>query len=118
MPLVAAGPLAVDAVGRMQVDRPAAEGDRVVEVALLDDVLLGEHVVALEAAALAFAGDVADPLQRQGLGLGKLARVLDVVPDAVDHLPELPLDRLGLVDGVEPPAVLDPPELAAVGRWC
>ncbi len=115
VPLVTAGPFAVDAVGRVQVDGPAAKGDGIVEVALLDDVLLGEHVGALEAAALALAGNVADPLQRQVLGIGKLARILDVVPDAVDHLPQLPLDGLGLVDGVQSPAVLDPPETAAVG---
>ena len=113
VPLGAAGERAVDAVGRMQIDRPAAEGNGVGVRALLDDVLLGEHVVAFEATALALAGDGADPFQRHGFGLGKLAGVLDVVPDAVDDLPQLPLDRLGLVDRVEAAAVLEPPEAAA-----
>ena len=61
-------------------------------MALLDHILLCEHVVAFKTAALAFAGNVADPLEGQVLGLGELAGVLDVIPDAIDDLPEFPLD--------------------------
>ena len=115
VPLVAARPLAEDAVGRVQVDRPAAEGDGVRMLPLFDDVLLNHHRVALEAAAFALAGDVPHPLQRQVFSVRELARVLDVVPHAVDHAPQLPLDGLGLVHRVEAPAILDPPQAAAVG---
>ena len=57
MELAAAVMFAIDAVRRVQVDRPAAVAHRVVVVALLDDVLLAQQMVADKAAALAFAGN-------------------------------------------------------------
>ena len=115
VPLVAAGPLAVNAVRGMKVNGPAAVRDRVVEDPLLHDILLSQHVRPLEAPALALARDQPHPLQRQVRGIGELARVLDVVPDPVNDLPEFPLDRLGVVHGVAPAAPFDPPEIAALG---
>ena len=79
---------------------------------LLHQILLDHHVVPLEAAALALAGDRADPLEGQVRRVGELARVLDVIPDSVGDAPELPLDRLAVVDGVEITAPLQPPEAA------
>ena len=114
VPLGAAGLRAVNAVRGMQINGPAAEGDRVRVAALFDDVLLREDQIALEATALALAGDRADPFERQGLGFGKLAGVLDVIPDAVDDFPQLPLDLLAVVNGVERAAPFQPPEPAAV----
>ena len=63
MPLLAAGFFAEHAVARMQINRPAAERNGVGMLALLDQVLLDDHVVALEAAAFAFAGNRADPFE-------------------------------------------------------
>ena len=97
----------------MEIERPATDGDGIGVLALLDHVLLDEDVIALEAAALAFARDGADPFESHCFGLRELAGILDIVPDAVDHLPEFPLDLLGVVDGVAASAVFDPPEVAA-----
>jgi len=66
-------------------------------MALLYDILLGQYGVALETAAFALARNLADPFQRQCFGFGKLARILDVVPHAIDDFPQLPLDRFGVV---------------------
>ena len=111
--LLRTGTVGVDALDGVQVDRPAAEGHRIREVHLVEDVVLRERVVADEAAVLALAGQGADPLQRQVLGI-EVAGVLDVVPDAEDHAPELVADALVLGDGVELAAPLDPPVVAAV----
>ncbi len=114
VPLVAAGLFAEHPVSRVQVQRPAAEGHGIRVLPLLHHVLLAQHVVALKPAALPLTGNVAHPLQRQVLRLRKPARVLDIIPHPVHHLPQLPLDLLGLVHRVEPAAVLDPPQAAAV----
>jgi hypothetical protein len=114
MPLVAAGFFAVDAVGGVEVQRPAAHRYRVRVQPLLDQVLLAQHIIALKAAAFALAGDVPHPFQREGFGFGEFARILDMIPDAVHDFPQLPLDFLGIVNGIQPPAVLDPPQAAAV----
>ena len=114
VPLIAAGFGGMHAVGRVQVERPAAEGDGVVVAALFDHVLLDQHGVAFEAAALAFARDVADPFEGEVGCVGEFPAVFDVVPDAVDDPPEFPLDVFGLRDGVEVAAVFDPPELAGL----
>jgi hypothetical protein len=114
VPLGATGLRAEHALGRVHVNGPAAERHRVIMRALLDDVMLREDVVALEASALALAGDHAHPLERQVFRLREFPRILDVVPDPVNDLPEFPLDALGVVHGVEQAAVLDPPQFAAV----
>jgi hypothetical protein len=98
----------------MQVNGPAAEGDGVGVLAAFDEVALGEHVRSLEATALAFAGDEANPFEGDVGGVGEVAGVVDVVPDAIGHFPQLVLDELGLVDRIEPPAPFDPPEVTAV----
>lgn len=59
----AARELAVDAVGGMQIDRPATEGDGVAMDPLLHDIALREDVVALEASTFALAGNRAHPLE-------------------------------------------------------
>ena len=63
VPLVAGAPCTVNAVGGVQVDRPAAERNGVVVLVLFDDVLLGQHVVALEPPAFAFAGEKPRPIR-------------------------------------------------------
>ncbi len=114
VPLGATGLRAEHSLGRVHVDGPAAERHRVLMRALLDDVVLREDVIALEAPALALAGDHAHPLERQVFRLRKFPRILDVVPDPVNDLPELPFDPFRVVHGVEQAAVLDPPQFAAV----
>ncbi len=112
--LAGAGLVGVHPLHRVEVDGPAAEGDTVGELPLLQNVLLAQHVVAEEAAVLALARKAADPLQRQVLGIRELAGVLDVVPDAHDHGLQFVADQLVVVDGVEFAAPLDPPVVAAV----
>ena len=114
VPLRAAGKLGINAIRRMQIHGPTAVGENVFEVGLLDKVLLADHVVALEAAALALARNSTDPLEVHRFSLGELAGVLEVVPDSVDDFPQLPLDVFGLVDGVEASAVFEPPKIAAL----
>ncbi|MGX1486326.1 hypothetical protein RKD45_005402 [Streptomyces griseus] len=114
VPLARAGLLGVHALYGVEVDRPAAEGDPVLELTLLEDVLLGEDVIAQEAAVLALSGEAADPFQGQVRRVRELAGVLDVVPDTHDHGLELVADALVVVDGVEFAAPLDPPVVAAV----
>ena len=116
VPLVAGAPCAVNAVGGVQVDRPAAERNGVVVLVLFDDVLLGQHVVALEPPAFAFAGEKPDPFERVVLHFRVLARIFDVIPDAVDDFPEFEFDFFGIPDRVQPSAVLQPPVFAAVLR--
>ena len=113
VPLLTAGFLAVDARRGVKIDGPTAEGNGVGLRALLDEVALGNHEISLEAAALAFAGDGADPFEGEVGGFGKLAGVFNVVPHAVRDLPELPFDFFGIVHGVAETAVFDPPEAAA-----
>ena len=98
----------------MQVNRPATVGNGVFKMGLVNDVLLPDHVVTLEASTFPLAGDVTDPLQGHSFRLGKLAGVLDVIPDTVNDFPEFPFDLLGLMDGVHASAVLDPPEVASL----
>ena len=54
---------ACEAVGIVVVERPAAVCDGVVELAAFDDVALRENQVADAAAALAFAGEEAQPFE-------------------------------------------------------
>lgn len=97
----------------MKIDGPAAEGNGVGLRALLDEVALRNHEISLEAAALAFTGNGADPLEGEIGGLGEFTGIFNVVPHSVGDFPELPLDLFGLVHGVAEPAVFDPPEAAA-----
>ena len=113
MPLGAGGEFAIDAVGGMEIDGPAAERDGVGVGALFHHVLLPEDVVAFKAAALAFSGNRADPFERQVFGLWKTTGVFDVVPHTIGDLPELPLDGLRVVDGVHAATPFEPPEAAA-----
>ena len=72
----------------MQIERPAAIGDRIGELARRENVLLGEHMLTDEPPALPLARQKPDPVQRPVGGLkrivsGVLRRsVLDVIPDA------------------------------------
>ena len=97
----------------VEVDGPAAEGDPVLELGLAEHVVLGEHVVADEAAVLALAGHGADPLQGEVLRV-EAAGVLDVVPDAVADGLQLVADPLVVSHDVEIAAPFDPPVVAAV----
>ena len=114
VPLVAGAAVGVYTVGWMEVYSPAAVRYCVVVGALPDDILLREGVETKHAARLSLAGDGAHPLEGIGSHFGEVARVLDVVPDAVDHFPQLALDFFGVVDCVEPATVFNPPVLASV----
>src|SRR3546814_20017603 len=83
-------------------------------VPLLDEVALRQHVFPFETAALPLAWYHPYPLKCHRLRLGEFPRVLDVIPDAVYHLPELPLDAFGVMHVVQPDAVFYPPQLTAV----
>jgi hypothetical protein len=72
------------------------------------------HVVTLESATLPLPWYVPDPFKCHGLGFREFSRVLDIVPDAVNDFPELPLDVLGRVNRIEPTTIFDPPEIAAL----
>ncbi len=101
----------------MEVERPAARRDNVVEFGLLENVLLAEDVIPDEASRFAFPGCQTDPFQCQIFDsfLRKRAGVFDVVPNAVDYLPKLELDALMVIDRVEYTAIFDPPVMAALG---
>ena len=81
--------------------------------ALFDDILLREHHITFESTALSFTRNHADPLQGQVFRFREFAGILDVVPHPIDNLPELPFDRLGLVDRIEATSVFDPPQPAS-----
>ncbi len=72
-------------------------------LALLDNVLLPQHIVALKSATLALARDQPDPVERVRLGFREFARVLDVVPRAIDHAPQFPLDLFRFAHRVQAP---------------
>jgi len=67
---------AVNPVRRMQADRPAALGDGIVVVPLLDNILLAQQMVADKVTAFSLAGNGPDPLDGYILRFGKLAGVL------------------------------------------
>ncbi len=93
----------VNAVRRVQINRPAAVGHGVVVVALFDNILLAEQIIAHKPAAFALTGDGADPLDSQVVGIREQAGVFNMIPDAPDYLPQLPFDLLALMNGVERP---------------
>jgi hypothetical protein len=111
--LGATGLLAIDAVCRMKVHGPAAEGDGVVMFCLADNIALGQDVITFETTALTLAGNSAYPFKGEGFCLWKIAGVFDVIPYPVGNLPKLPFDLFGLVDRVETSAILKPPETAS-----
>src|SRR5690606_8148978 len=116
MQMVGAGDLGENAVGGVEVDAPAAVGDGVGMAWTMNNVLLREHKRAFEAAAFAFARNVADPFQGEVGGFGEFPGIFDVVPNSIHDAPEFPFDFLRVVDGVEAPAPFDPPEFAAAFR--
>src|SRR5690625_2810927 len=99
----------VHAPGRVQIYRPAAEADAVIELSLPEHILLGQHMLAHEPAVLPFAGHRSDPFQGEGLRV-ELAGILDVVPQAVADRLELITDLLVVMDHIEFAAPFDPPE--------
>ncbi|OPZ31475.1 MAG: hypothetical protein BWZ02_00215 [Lentisphaerae bacterium ADurb.BinA184] len=96
----------------MVVHGPAAVGDDVGEPASGPHIVLGHDVVADVAAALAFAGQEADPVEGP-VGGAVVGLVLDVVPDAEGDLEQFVAQAFGVVDGVRLAAQLDVPEVAA-----
>ncbi|MMZ61879.1 hypothetical protein D1872_240520 [compost metagenome] len=67
-PVLGALFLRVNAAGRMEIDRPAAKRDAVLERPLSQNVVLCQRIIANKSAVFAFTGEAADPLQRQVLG--------------------------------------------------
>ena len=91
----------------MVVHGPAADGHRVVEVAL-QQIVLREDVIAQHPPAPAPPRHHADPVQREIGAAGKLAAVLDVVPHAHHDGEQLEADALVVADGIDVAAPLDP----------
>src|SRR5690606_2034318 len=114
MPLVTARFLAKDTNGGMQVDRPSTISHSIVMLTLFDNILLAQHIVSLKTTALAFSRNRTYPFQRHGFRFGKIARVLDIIPCSIDHFPQIPFNLFGIVYGIHPPTMLQPPKLAAV----
>ena len=67
---------------RMEIDTPAAVGDGIVELAVFQNVAFVQHVVAEQTAALAHAGQCANPFERK-VFRAMLTAVLNVIPQAV-----------------------------------
>ena len=97
----------------MQVNRPTAKSNIIKMSTLLHNVLLNQHIIPFKTTTFAFAGNMPHPLQREIFGFGKIARIFDVIPYTVNHFPQFPLDGFGFVNGVQTPAVLNPPEFTA-----
>ncbi|MNE37802.1 hypothetical protein D3C80_1316710 [compost metagenome] len=106
----------VNTVRWMQINRPAAVRNRVVVIALLNDILLAKNMIANKAAAFAFSGNGANPLNRQVCCIREFAGVFNIVPNAPDDFPQLPFDLLTLVDGIKTSSPFQPPQIAAVKR--
>ena len=98
----------------MRVDPPGAGEAAVLEDAAVAEILRGEDDVPEEAARLALARDVGDPVQPVG-GVA-LLDVLDGVPGAVHGAEVLIADALHVLDGVAIEAVLPEPVAQADGR--
>ncbi|MNW49970.1 hypothetical protein D3C74_274070 [compost metagenome] len=103
--------LGVHPLRRMQVDRPAAERDPVLERLLRQNVVLGQRVVAEKAAVFPLAGDRADPFQGHAVGV-ELSGIFDVIPNSVDNGRQLVADALVVMHGVQLAAPFDPPVMA------
>ena len=88
---------------------PAAVGNRVVKDAVAQHVVFVEHVVALQTAAFAHAGQHAYPYQLV-VFRAVVAAVLDVIPHAVYRAHQLIADVLVLADDIGAFAAdFDPP---------
>src|SRR5690606_14886477 len=114
VPLVTRLPLTEYAIGRVQIDGPAPIGHRVGMRALLDQVPLREHEIPFETTAFPLTRYHPHPFERHRIRLGKFPRVLDVIPNAVYHPPKLPFDAFGVMYCIQAPAMLHPPQLAAM----
>ncbi len=106
----------IENAGRVVVVHgPAAVSDQVGELATGADVVLGQDVVADEAAIFPFAGKRAHPFQCPIFGLGtSVGAVLYVVPDAVADFHQIVADGLSVADRVLEAADLEPPEIGRV----
>ena len=108
------------AVGRVEIDAPAAVADGVLKNAVLQHIVFVEHVVALQAAALTHTGQRAHPVQRQVFGMmvvHMLLVVFDMVPDAVGVGHQVIADFLEFRDDVVSAThQLAPPVAVIAGR--
>ena len=114
LPMRAAGQGAVNPLRGMQIQSPTTVRHAVGVFPLLDDILLGHHHIAFKTTTFTLARHMPDPFKRQIFRLRKLARVLDVIPNSINHLPQFPLDLLRVMHGVERATVFDPPKIASV----
>ncbi len=97
----------------MDVDVPAAEGERVGVAGRGLEVGLGEDMVAEDAAGFALVGPEADEVEPISGGFGAVcALILDVVPDAEELTEGFVADLFVVVDLVEGEADFDPPVAA------
>ena len=99
----------VQAAGNVVIHMPAAVGHCVVKDAVAQHVVFVEHVVALQTAAFAHAGQHAYPYQLV-VFRAVVAAVLDVIPHAVYRAHQLIADVLVLADDIGAFAAdFDPP---------
>ena len=96
----------------MIVHCPAAVGHYIGEGTAGGQILLGEHIVALVAAAFAFAGQEAHPLQLPIIR-AVIATVFDMIPHAKGDFEQLHVQRLRVGNGILLAAQLNPPEVHA-----
>ncbi len=101
--------LAEDPLGGMEVDGPAPVGDPVLEPGRLEYLVLGQHGIAHEPPRLPFSGEERIGVDHKILR-PMIAVVFDVVPDAEEHPEKGSVDVLVVCNGIEFPAVFDPPE--------
>ncbi|MPM97282.1 hypothetical protein SDC9_144455 [bioreactor metagenome] len=96
----------------MVVEGPAAIGRDILELPLAAHVILSQQMVAQTAAALPFAGQKTDPVQRP-VARAVIAAIFDVIPQSERHLQQLVPDAFGIPDRIAVAAEFEPPEIAA-----
>ncbi len=89
----------------MQVYGPAANATASGKLRCSSMFLLAHDVISFKAAAFRVCRVSCPPIPGEGVGFGELAGILDVIPDAVYHLPGVLDDGLGIVHGIEAAAV-------------
>mgnify|MGYP007073476359 CR=1 FL=1 len=105
---------AVNTVCGMQIDSPASEGDRIRVMSLFDDILLNQRIFTFKTAAFALTRNRSDPRQGKILRIGKIPRILDIIPHTVDDAPNFPLDLFRIVYRIEPSPLFEPPKTTTV----
>ena len=96
----------------MRIDIPAAVKCPIRECPLRENILFRQTVFRLHPAALPFAGDRADPVERIAVRV-KFPAVFHIVPDTKHQPPQLQCNILCVRDRIAQSAVFKPPAIAA-----